>query len=142
MRPSGGALLSENHSWAAWLLHTLSQPPDPIAVGESWRETWAQRLASIQPLANKWMQRSGSETSEKYWKTGSINHVTEPLAIPSFLVGGWSAGGYANSVFRVAEELQSAGVEHKAVVGPWAHSYPHLSPIGPQYNFLKDAVEW
>ena len=139
MHFSGGALLSENHSWSSWLMHTLSLPPDPLAVGESWREQWVQRLASSVPLAGKWQQHSGTDASEKYWDTGSLDEAPK---VPSFLVGGWSAGGYTNSVFRLAANLKEAGVAHKAVVGPWAHAYPHVSPIGPQYNFLADALEW
>ena len=127
MHFSGGALLSENHSWGAWLLHTLCLPPDPLVVGDSWRELWTQRLASCTPHTLKWLQHSGDQIREKYWDTGSI---AEPLQLPCFLVSGWSAGGYTNSVFRLASSLEKAGVAHKAVVGPWAHGYPHLSPIG------------
>jgi predicted acyl esterase len=49
MHYQGGALLCENLSWSSWLLHTLSQPPDPAAVGDSWRGAWAQRSSRAAP---------------------------------------------------------------------------------------------
>jgi hypothetical protein len=40
----GGAMLHDNFAWASAMFAYLSQPPDPLLVGEIWRETWLDRL--------------------------------------------------------------------------------------------------
>jgi len=40
----GGCLLNENPNWAFAMFPSLARPPDPALVGDSWEETWKQRL--------------------------------------------------------------------------------------------------
>ncbi|MDP4623047.1 MAG: CocE/NonD family hydrolase, partial [Hydrogenophaga sp.] len=41
---TGGTLLNENMGWAATMLAYSSRPPDPLIVGDRWREMWLARL--------------------------------------------------------------------------------------------------
>src|ERR1700731_957635 len=36
----GGTKLNAGFSWAAFLFGTMCRPPDPVLVGERWREMW------------------------------------------------------------------------------------------------------
>jgi uncharacterized protein len=137
MHFQGGALLTENLSWSSWLMHTLSQPPDPLTVGAGWLERWRVRASALQPLAPKWM---GHSTEDLYWSAGSVKHRYDCISVPMLLVGGTHGGGYHNSIARMAEACTRAPVT--AVVGPWSHNMPHTSPLGPQTGFLQDCVDW
>lgn len=135
MHYQGGALLCENLSWSSWLMHTLAMPPDPAAVGSAWKEQWAQRVQALEPRAPDWMRHS---LDDEYWAVGSVKHVVSWITVPMLLVGGTHGGGYHNSVLRMARECVNASVQ--AVVGPWSHNMPHVSPLGPQRGFLQDVV--
>src|SRR5690242_7607820 len=43
----GGALLNAKLAWASTLFAYMSRPPDPVLVGERWREMWLQRLEAL-----------------------------------------------------------------------------------------------
>ena len=53
-------------------------------------------------------------------------------------VGGW-LDGYSNAIPRL---LAGLTVPRRAVIGPWAHAYPHLGVPGPAYDFLAEVVRW
>jgi predicted acyl esterase len=70
MHYKGGALLSENASWGAWLLHTAAQPPDPLADGQTaaggadertWHARWLERLEALTPPHSRWLRHSAAE---------------------------------------------------------------------------------
>jgi uncharacterized protein len=77
---------------------------------------------------------------DAYWAQGSVKHVYGNIDVPMLLLGGTHGGGYHNSVARMAEGITNAPVA--AVVGPWSHNMPHVSPLGPQTGFLQDCVAW
>lgn len=141
MHYQGGCLLSENLSWGAWLMHTVSQPPDPASVGQGrWREQWLGRLGSLEPLAGRWMRHGMAD--DAYWAVGSSNAAKMAgIAVPLLLVGGSRAGGYINSIPRLAAK-GAVGSKVTAVMGPWSHNYPHISPNGPQVGFLQILLAW
>lgn len=146
MHYQGGCLLSENLSWGSWLMHVLSQPPDPTALGSAaqpgaWREQWLARLSALEPLAAKWMRHPSRD--DPYWAVGSARPHARDIRVPLLLLGGTHAGGYINSVAALAAEgATSAPVT--ALVGPWSHNYPHISPNGPQVRrpHLPTVVFW
>jgi predicted acyl esterase len=53
-------------------------------------------------------------------------------------VSGW-ADGYTNAVFRLLEKLD---VPRRGMVGPWAHTYPHIGKPGPAIDFLAALTRW
>ena len=148
MHYMGGALLSTNLSWGAWMLHTVAQPPSLPAEGadaeeaSAWEESWLERLEALQPPHTKWMRRSGED--DAYWSRNSLKKVPGGAPrVPVLAVGGAAAGGYANSLARLSAAGAAVRVAPvKTVLGPWTHQLPHLSPVGPQYGFLQEVVSW
>eukprot|EP01025_Chloroclados_australasicus_P060839 TRINITY_DN786_c0_g1_i7.p1 TRINITY_DN786_c0_g1~~TRINITY_DN786_c0_g1_i7.p1 ORF type:complete len:2036 (-),score=275.34 TRINITY_DN786_c0_g1_i7:531-6638(-) len=138
MHYMGGALLTENLSWGSWLLHTVSQAPITASPNHSsWVDHWKNRLQQLQPYHINWMQHP---TRDAYWKHGSVCEDYSNLKVPVFASGGFNAGGYSNSLPRLAAALGSD--QCRVLLGPWAHNFPHLSPLGPQYGFLQDVVQF
>jgi predicted acyl esterase len=60
------------------------------------------------------------------------------VKVPVYAVGGY-ADGYTNPIFRMMEHLSCP---RKALVGPWAHKYPHFATPGPRIGFLQECLRW
>lgn len=127
----GGCLLGDNLSWASTMFDQNACPPDPALVGDRWREMWLQRLRGSGMWLAKWLRH---QHRDDYWKHGSVCEDFSAIQCPVYAVSGW-ADGYCNAVFRLVEGLQ---VPAKALVGPWAHKYPHLGVPGPAIGFLQE----
>src|SRR3954470_10197801 len=65
----GGCLINENLGWAATMFAYSSRPPDPLIVGERWREMWMERLENEPMLIIPWLQHPHRDD---YWKHGSV----------------------------------------------------------------------
>ena len=129
-----GCLLYSNFFWSSTMLCYASRPPDPELVGESWRDTWIQRLKSQPfPLAT-WLAH---QRKDDYWKHGSINENYQDIEIPALVISGW-ADGYLNAPPAAALNLKNA----KAINGPWIHKYPHFALPHPRLDFLSEAINW
>jgi len=126
----GGCLLGYNLGWATTMLGYSSRPPDPALVGDSWRTKWLHRLDNLPYLIEPWLTH---QVRDEYWKHASICEDYSDVRVPVFLVGGW-ADGYSNTIFRMLENLE---VPVKALIGPWAHKYPHFAKPGPSIGFLQ-----
>lgn len=131
----GGAPLIEQLCWGANLLSILTLPPQPNQ-NESWRQEWMSRMENCRtPPLTEWLQHplrdsQWTETSPRGRLDGKV---------PIFLVQGLAGGSYMNCVPRLLNEL---GKNVTALVGPWAHSFPHMSPLGPACGFLQEATQW
>lgn len=131
----GGCLLGDNLSWASTMFAYNSCPPDPLLVGERWRELWLERLKGSGLWLETWLCH---QRRDEYWKHGSICENFSAITCPVFAVSGW-ADGYSNSVFRLMAHLQSP---RKGLIGPWGHKYPHLGIPGPAIGFLQESLRW
>ncbi len=131
----GGCLLNCNLSWATNMMAYSVRPPDPLLVGEKWRDIWLNRLENLPFLAEPWTEH---QLRDDYWKHASICEDYESVEAAVLLVSGW-ADGYSNTVFRMMENLKCP---KKALVGPWAHKYPHFAKPGPQVGFLQECLKW
>lgn len=131
----GGCMLGENLGWAATAMSWFSSPPDPEIVGESWRDTWLNRLENTPFLIKKWVEH---QHRDAYWKHGSVCENYSGLKAAVLSVGGWH-DGYRNTISHLVENL-TAPV--KGIVGPWNHKYPHVGVPGPQIGFLQEALRW
>ncbi|MEE2033679.1 CocE/NonD family hydrolase [Rhodococcus chondri] len=131
----GGCLLSDNLSWASTMFAYNSCPPDPVAVGDRWREMWHERLAGSGLWLEDWLHH---QCRDDFWKHGSICEDFAAVTCPVLAVSGW-ADGYTNSVFRLLAHLD---VPRKGLIGPWSHKYPHLGEPGPAIGFLQELVRW
>jgi len=130
----GGCLLYSNFYWSSTMLCYASRPPDPELVGDSWRDTWLQRLNTQPfPLA-MWLAH---QRKDEYWKHGSISENYAAVEIPALVISGW-ADGYINAPPAAAEHLGNA----KSVNGPWIHKYPHIAAPEPRMDFIREALDW
>jgi len=131
----GGCLLGDNLSWASTMFAYNSLPPDPLVVGESWRDMWLQRLDYMDLWLEKWLRH---QRRDEYWKHGSICEDWSSVDCPVMAVSGW-ADGYSNAVFRLLSHLQSPRLR---LIGPWSHKYPHQGVPGPAIGFLQECLRW
>jgi uncharacterized protein len=131
----GGCLLNNNFSWASTLFAYGAQPPDPAVVGERWRSMWRERLENHVPPLLTWLEHPHRD---HYWRQGSIAEDYAAIGAAVYAVGGW-ADGYSNTIPRLMEKLTCP---RKALIGPWAHDYPHFAEPGPAIGFLKEALRW
>ncbi len=131
----GGCLLNENLGWAATMLAYSSRPPDPLLVGESWRETWMERLENQPLLVENWL---GHQRRDAFWKHGSVCEDFGAIQAAVFAVGGWG-DAYSNAVPRLLAGLDAPC---RALVGPWVHKYPHFAVPHPAVGFLQEALRW
>mgnify|MGYP002277009387 CR=1 FL=1 len=131
----GGCHLIENISWASIMLARNSLPPDPRLVGERWRDMWIERLKGSGLWLEHWL---GHQRRDAFWQHGSVCEDIGRIECPVYAVGGW-ADGYTNTVFRLLESLE---VPVKGLVGPWAHTYPHIGAPGPAIGWLQEELRW
>jgi putative CocE/NonD family hydrolase len=131
----GGCLLSDNLSWASTMFAYNSCPPDPAVVGARWRDMWHERLNRSGLWLEEWLAH---QRRDDYWRHGSVCEDYSAVRCPVLAVSGW-ADGYTNSVFRSLEQLEAP---RQGLVGPWAHTYPHLGEPAPAIGFLQELVRW
>ena len=131
----GGCPLTDNLTWSAQMLAYSSRPPDPLIVGDCWRDMWRERLENMPFLAANW-QRHGRR--DAFWKHGSLCEDWGALVAPTLAIGGW-ADLYVNTPPQIAEKLSAPA---KALIGPWEHKYAHLAKVGPAGDFLGEVTRW
>ncbi len=130
----GGCLLNDNFWWGNIMLAYQSRLIDNT-IEPNGRAKWIQRLENMPLFPALWLRHS---LRDDYWKHGSICEDYDAINIPVFALDGW-ADSYTNPVFSLMYNLK---VPKKAVIGPWAHVYPHDGIPAPSYPFLQDAVKW
>jgi uncharacterized protein len=131
----GGTLLNENLGWAATMLAYSSRPPDPKIVGAKWKKMWMERLKNEPFLLVPWLRHPHRDA---YWKHGSVCENFSSIDCPVLCVGGWN-DAYSNAIPRLMRGLRST---RKAIIGPWAHKYPHFAVPGPKIGFLQEMLRW
>jgi putative CocE/NonD family hydrolase len=131
----GGCVLNENLGWSATMHAYSSRSPDPVLVGERWKDMWMQRLKAEPLLAIDWLQHPHRDG---YWKHGSVNENYAGIEAAVLAVGGWN-DAYTNAVPRLVSKLKSPA---KGIIGPWSHKYPHFAVPEPRIGFLQEALRW
>ena len=131
----GGCLLNENMGWGSTMWAYSSRPPDPMLVGDDWRDMWLLRLQAEPYLPITWLNH---QTRDDYWRHGSVCENFDGIRAAVLAVGGWG-DAYKNAVPQLVEHL-SAPV--KGIVGPWVHKYPHFAAPEPRIGFLQEAMRW
>ncbi|BCH05729.1 peptidase S15 (plasmid) [Mesorhizobium sp. 131-2-5] len=135
MHYMGGCLLGDNLQYGATLFTWLGTPPDPLVVGDRWRDMWLSRLEAVYPPALRWIEH---QERDDYWKSGSVCEDYSRIDAAVLAVSGW-ADGYTNGVMRLLSHLRSP---RKGLIGPWGHAYPHFGMPGPQIDFLGYVTRW
>lgn len=131
----GGAVLTDKLSWGATAFAIAHTPPDPAIVGDNWRRMWQQRLEGNDLWMLDWFR---NQRRHDFYRHGSICENYADVTIPVYAVGGW-VDGYTNPIFRMMEHLPGP---RKALIGPWAHKYPHFAEPGPRIGFLQECLRW
>jgi putative CocE/NonD family hydrolase len=131
----GGCLLIDKISWYSTMFSLNTAPPDPLIVGDRWRELWMQRLHESGFWLEDWLKH---QRRDSFYKHGSVCEDWSAIQCPVYAVGGW-IDGYSNAVFRLLANLKSP---RKGLIGPWAHKYPHFAKPGPQIGFLQECLRW
>jgi len=135
MHYMGGAQLTGNLEWGSTYFSIMGRAPDPVVVGDRWREMWLQRLEAITPVFGTWLDH---QRRDAYWRHGSVGEKIDDIACAVMAVGGW-ADGYTNTVFRLLNTLKAPKL---GLVGPWGHKYPHYGVPGPAIGFLTEALRF
>ena len=131
----GGCMIEGNTSWGGTLLSGTARPPDPAVVGDRWRSMWLERLENTALPLLAWLSH---QRRDDYWKPGSVCEDYRRIQVPVYAISGWQ-DSYSRNLLPLLENLQ---VPKKALVGPWAHSVPHLARPGPAIGFLQEALRW
>jgi predicted acyl esterase len=131
----GGCNINENLGWSATMFAYSSRPPDPLLVGPQWRRMWLKRLKSEPLLISIWLRHPHRDA---YWKHGSICENWSAIETAILAIGGWH-DAYSNAVPRLLSGLRGPV---KAIIGPWAHKYPHFALPEPRIGFLQEALRW
>ena len=129
-----GCQLYSNFHWANVMLCFTSRPPDPL-LRDDWQAVWLDRLEHIPWLLPRWLRH---QRRDSYWRHGSIIDNIDTFNIPTMIIGGW-ADLYVNAP---AALLHKAPGDHKAIVGPWIHKYPHFAWPHPRMDFTGMAIDW
>jgi len=135
MHYMGGCVITDTMAWGTSFFARMARAPDPLMVGERWRDMWRQRLEGWEPPFITWLQH---QARDDFWKHGSICEEFGDVECAVFAVGGW-ADGYANAIFRMLESLKCPRL---GLVGPWGHKYPHNGLPGPAIGFLQEATRF
>lgn len=135
MHYMGGCLLGDNLSEATVMFAFNSLPPDPMIVGDRWRDMWHERMDGSGLWLESWLKH---QHRSDYWKASSICENYEAIQCPVMAVGGW-ADGFTNAVFRLMANLK---VPRQGLIGPWGHKYPHHGIPGPAIGFLQEMLRW
>jgi len=131
----GGAQMCDNLIWGTTAWAIAMTPPDPLIVGDRWRELWEGRLKGNGIWMQDWFEH---QRRDDFYKHGSICEDYSDVEIPVYAVGGW-ADGYPNPIFRMLESLPGV---RKGLIGPWGHKYPHFAMPGPRMGFLQECLRW
>lgn len=131
----GGTVINEMMGWAATMLAYSSRPPDPKIVGNRWRKMWMNRLENEPFLVIPWLSHPHRDA---YWKHGSVCETFSAIDAATLVVGGWN-DAYSNAIPRLMKGLRCP---RKAIIGPWAHKYPHFAVPEPRIGFLQEALRW
>ncbi|MGH2889771.1 MAG: CocE/NonD family hydrolase, partial [Solirubrobacteraceae bacterium] len=121
--------------WATSRLAYLNQPPDPLVVGDGWRDAWRKRLEGARPFVEPWLTH---QRRDDYWRQGSACEDYGAIRCPVFAVGGWS-DGYRDMVLRVLEHVEAPA---RGLIGPWGHTSPEDGRPGPAIGFLQECVRF
>ena len=131
----GGCLLEGHMGWGHTFFTQMASPPDPAVVGEDWRRQWLERLKNITPPMATWLTH---QRRDDYWKAGSISDDYARIKCAVYAINGWQ-DSYARSILPLLEGLHAP---KKALIGPWAHAWPHIARPGPAIGFLQEALRW
>lgn len=133
-----GGCLRGYYDMLTYGMHMVARnglPPHPRATGAQWAEIWQQRLEEGEPYLLKWLAHP---LEDDYWQQGSVVGQYDRIRAACFLIGGWH-DGYVNPPLRTFRALTAP---KRLLMGPWNHTYPHLSHCGPRIHIYEELLRW
>ncbi len=131
----GGVTASDHIGWSVALISFLTRPPDPALIGRGWRAFWKARLEALEWALPHWLEH---QARDAFWIKGFPSAASKGLRVPVLVAGG-TADVFATSVLRIADRQPE---RVKAVIGPWAHKFPHMGIPGPAIDWLAQCTRW
>lgn len=139
---NGGAIVGDQMlSWASTMWAYNARPQDPIGVGAGWEADWKRRIDEAPVNIEDWL---GHQRRDAYWKHGSVIETPDAIQVPVLAVGGL-LDEYRSTLFRLMERAALRGADAPpihALLGPWAHNYPHQAAPGPGIDFISESIRW
>jgi putative CocE/NonD family hydrolase len=125
-----GQLCVDTYEIAQDLENSLPAAPEFAIDEEYFRERFD---TTPWLLVFKRQQRDGP-----FWNRSSLNERYDSIEVPTFVIGGWY-DQYPDSLMRIVQHLKAP---RKAIIGPWAHSFPHDGYPKPLIEWRHEAVRW
>ena len=142
---NGGTIVGDQMlSWASTMWAYNARPQDPAIMGDGWQEDWKRRIDEAPVNIEDWL---GHQRRDDYWKHASVCETPDAIEVPVLAVGGL-LDEYRTTLFRLmdnANRRRSTDPDSPAVhalLGPWAHNYPHQAAPGPGIDFISEALRW
>ena len=140
---NGGAIVGDQMlSWASTMWAYNARPQDPIGVGAGWEADWKRRIDEAPVNIEDWLSH---QRRDAYWKHGSVIETPDAIQVPVLAVGGL-LDEYRTTLFRLMERAAERGSTDAApihaLLGPWAHNYPHQAAPGPGIDFIAESIRW
>lgn len=142
---NGGTIVGDQMlSWASTMWAYNARPQDPAIMGDGWKDDWKRRIDEAPVNIEDWL---GHQRRDDYWKHASVCETPDTIEVPVLAVGGL-LDEYRTTLFRLmdnANRRRSTDPESPAVhalLGPWAHNYPHQAAPGPGIDFISEALRW
>ena len=129
----GGAMMLDNTEWPSNMWGWLTLPPDPIVVGDRWREQWRARIRAMDFWFKQWAEH---QTRDAYWAKDAVRGHYDQVKVPVFTLSGWQ-DGYRNVTERQVRALGALGRPVSGLLGPWGHKYAFGGYPGPRIEWLR-----
>ncbi len=130
-----GGYPGQGLGWGGVMFGYCIRPPDPMIVGDSWRDMWFERFKKTPMFAEKWLSH---QLRDSTWVQGSICEDFDKIKVPILGVSGWN-DCWPNTIIRLLENIDSPC---RVISGAWAHVFPNLGGPGPKIGFLQLSLEW
>jgi len=125
-----GQLCIDTYEIAQDLRNSMPAAPDFVIDEDYFRQRFE---TTPWLLIFKRHQRDGP-----FWNRTSLNERYDAIEIPTYIIGGWY-DQYPDSLLRMVEHVKAP---LKAMIGPWAHSWPHDGYPKPHVEWRHEAVRW
>jgi uncharacterized protein len=132
----GGSLqVRESGDWPGSMVAENGLPPVPALVGDDFERIWRDRLERTPQWTFSWLRH---QRRDAYWRHGSLCEDWAAITCPILAIGGW-LDGYVEACLAVLEHCTPP---RRAVIGPWAHTRPHLGWPGPAIDHRELMAQW
>ncbi|MDX6378962.1 MAG: uncharacterized protein QOE98_3265, partial [Gaiellaceae bacterium] len=132
---SGTLQVTESAGWPGEMVAEMGLPPRPDIVGDDWVAIWRDRLERTP----QWpMEKLRHPRRDAYWKHGSWCEDWAAITCPVLAIGGW-IDTYQDACLAL---LEHAPTTSRAIIGPWAHTRPHVAWPGPVVDHRELMCRW